>query len=119
MKGVVYRRDGARRDLVDTYRFYAREAGMNVANRFLADAEATFTRLATMPGIGARFEASNLAFGELRFVPLPSRFKKFIVFYRAVADGIEIARVLHGARDIASILAEEFGVGDNDDDATR
>jgi hypothetical protein len=39
-----------------------------------------------------------------------------LVFYRAVpGGGIEVFRVLHGARDIHGILAEEFGVEDADD----
>jgi hypothetical protein len=32
------------------------------------------------------------------------------VFYLLTARGIEVIRVLHGARDIHGILAEEFGV---------
>jgi toxin ParE1/3/4 len=111
---TIHRRAGAKLDLVEAYRFYAREAGMKVADRFLVEAEATFKQLAAMPGIGTRFEASNPAFGELRFLPLPARFKKFSVFYRAAADGIEIIRVLHGARDIAGILAEDFDLGDDE-----
>ena len=43
------------------------------------------------------------------FFPV-SRFKAHVVFYRPVAGGIEIVRVLHGARDIDGVLAEEFGV---------
>jgi hypothetical protein len=31
-------------------------------------------------------------------------------FYRPVADGIEVVRVLYGARDIDAILVEEFGI---------
>ena len=46
-----------------------------------------------------------------------SRFRNHIVFYRPVADGIEILRVLHGARDLVSILAEEIGVADDHDEA--
>ncbi len=111
MKGVIYRRAAARRDLIEAYRFYARKAGSGAAGRFLAEAESTFARLASVPGMGSRFDPSSPAFGELRFLPLPSRFKQYLVFYRVVADGIEIARVLHGARDIAEILAEEFGTG--------
>jgi hypothetical protein len=34
----------------------------------------------------------------------------------APGGGIEILRVLHGARHIAGILAEEFGVEDDADD---
>ena len=45
MKAVVYRRARARQDLVDSYLFFAREAGSRVADRFLTEAESTFTRL--------------------------------------------------------------------------
>ncbi len=39
--------------------------------------------------------------------------------YRSVAGGIEIVRVLRGARDIENILAEEFGIEeDAGDDET-
>ena len=34
-------------------------------------------------------------------------FRQFILFYRANDAGIEIIRVLHGARDIESIFREE------------
>ena len=73
-----------------------------------------------MPVPGTRFEAANPAFGELRYFPLSSHFRKYLVFYRPVADGVEIARVLHGARDIHGLLAHEFGIeGDADDDQVR
>jgi plasmid stabilization system protein ParE len=52
---------------------------------------------------------------ELRFLPLFSPFAKYLVFYRPVANGIEIFRVLHGARDIEGILAGEFGIGEEAD----
>ena len=110
MNGIVHRHAGARQDLIAIYRRYAREAGIRTADHFLVAAEATFRHLAGMPGLGTRDEAENPAFGELRFFPLSSHFKKYVIFYRHVADGIEIARVLHGARDIHAILAEEFGI---------
>lgn len=31
----------------------------------------------------------------------------YLIFYRPLPDGIEILRVLHGARDIAAILFDE------------
>ena len=70
-----------------------------------------------MPGIGTRYDPEDRLYAELRFFPV-SRFKKYLVFYRPVAGGIEVLRVLHGARDLPSILAEDFGVmndADNDD----
>jgi toxin ParE1/3/4 len=31
----------------------------------------------------------------------------YAIFYRAIPDGIEVVRVLHGRRDIEAILTEE------------
>ncbi len=106
---AIHRRAKARQDLVEIFRYYSREAGLRIAHRFFAQAEATFSRLAGMPGLGTRYDHRHPALAEVRFFPV-SRFRKYIVFYRQVADGIEIVRVLHGARDIAGILSEEFGV---------
>jgi toxin ParE1/3/4 len=105
----VLRRPAANRDLVGIYRYYAREAGLRVADRFFAEAEATFTRLASMPGIGTRYEPDEPLYAGLRYFPV-SRFRVYLVFYRPLPGGIEVLRVLHGARDIHAILAEEFGI---------
>jgi plasmid stabilization system protein ParE len=56
MSKSIRRRQKARQDLVDVFRYYAREAGFRVAQLFLAQAEATFTRLAGMPGTGIHYE---------------------------------------------------------------
>ena len=69
--------------------------GSALPSRFLAQAEATFTRLAGMPGMGASYEHDHPALAGLRFFPV-SRFHKYLVFYRSIAGGIEIVRVLHG-----------------------
>ena len=112
MRGVVHRRAGAQRDLIAIYRRYAREAGLRIADRFLIAAEEAFRLLASMPGMGTRYGYDHPALAELRVSPLSSPFKVYLVFYHPVVDGIEIVRVLHGARDIHRILAEEFGVGE-------
>jgi len=93
MSKTIHRRQKARQDLVDIFRFYARDAGFLVAQRFFAQAEATFTRLAGMSGTGTRYEHEHQALAGLRFFPI-SRFRKYLVFYRSVADGIEVVRVL-------------------------
>ncbi len=105
----IIRHRAARQDLVDTYRHYAREAGLRVADRFLAQAEAAISQLASMPGLGARYEHEHPALAGLRFFPI-SRFKSYLIFYRPLAGGIEVLRVLHGARDIHTILADQFNM---------
>jgi toxin ParE1/3/4 len=109
----VGRRPAANRDLVAIYRHHARRAGLRVADRFFAEAEATFARLARMPGMGTRYEPDEPLYADLRYFPV-SRFRGHLVFYRAVPGGIEVFRVLHGARDIHGILAEEFGIGEDE-----
>jgi toxin ParE1/3/4 len=113
----IVRRPLANRDLVEIFRHYAREAGLQVADRFFAEAEATFARLASMPGMGTRYEPDEPLYADLRYIPV-SRFRKYLVFYRPVLGGIEVLRVLHGAREIGRILVEEFDV-DADPDEER
>ncbi len=108
----IIRRPSANRDLVTIFRHYAREAGIRVADRFFAETEATFARLASMPGMGTRYEPEEPLYADLRYFPI-SRFRMYLVFYRPIPGGIEVLHVLHGARDIAGILAEELGVEAN------
>jgi toxin ParE1/3/4 len=115
MKGIVRRRDRARQDLIDIFRFLAREAGLGTASRFFHQAENTFKRLARMPRLGSRYEPENPAFGDILFFPI-SRFRKYLVFYLPTFQGVDIVRILHGSRDIDGILAEELGIDLNDDD---
>jgi toxin ParE1/3/4 len=109
---VIHRRYRARQDLVEIFRLLARAAGLRVARRFSAEAEATFTRLVSLPGLGTRTEYEHPDLADLRVFPV-SRYRNYLVFYRPAPDGIEIVRVLHGARDIDRILAEEFGVDED------
>jgi plasmid stabilization system protein ParE len=44
----------------------------------------------------------------MRRVPV-SGFTAYLLFYMARADGIDVVRVLHGARDIEHLFAEEEG----------
>jgi plasmid stabilization system protein ParE len=109
----VVRRPAAIHDLVTAFRYYAREAGLRVASRIFAEAEATFARL---PGLDTRYEPHEPLYADLRDFPV-SRFRAYLVFYLPVPGaGIEVVRVLHGARDIHGILAEEFGIEDAADE---
>lgn len=109
MTRVVQRRERARRDFVGIARYYAEEAELELARQFLKQAEETFGRLASSPGIGRRYQAEHAGFPPIRFFPI-ARLKKYLVFYLHTSDSIQIVRVLHSARELSSILAEEIGV---------
>ena len=59
-----------------------------------------------MPGMGERRESANPRLAELRVWRVEG-FEKHLIFYRPTQGGIEIVRVLHGARDIDSVLESE------------
>jgi toxin ParE1/3/4 len=111
----IVRRASARQDLVDIVAYYIRQGSPTAGRRFRTQAEATLKCLSDMPSLGTRYRHDHPALAELRFFPLSSPFKVYLVFYLPMADGITVVRVLHGARDIAGILAEEFGVEDGEE----
>jgi toxin ParE1/3/4 len=105
------------RDLAEIAEFIRRQSGAARAVRFLRSAEETIQRLASMPGLGARYEPGRPIPVEIRFLPI-TRHRSFLVFYRIVPDGVEILRIIHGARDLDRLIAAEFGTEeDSDDDA--
>ena len=71
------------------------------ANTWLETIEEKCHVLAAMPGMGRlRPELSpgirSWAVGD------------YIIFYQATNDGIQVARVLHGSRDLPSVFASEL-----------
>jgi toxin ParE1/3/4 len=56
--------------------------------------------------------AANPLLGQLR-PDLPKQPRSFsvgsyVIVYRPIADGIEVARIVHAARDLASLLRRQF-----------
>lgn len=79
---------------------------MAAAERFLAAAEAAFTRLLEVPEIGVAREYQNARLTGPWLWPIPG-FERHLIFYRSFEAGIEVVRVLDAARDIAAILERE------------
>ena len=75
------------------------------AERFFDAIEQTFALLGEHPGAGALIEPALPNLPSARSWPITG-FKNCLVVYRPVDVGIEIRRVLHGARDIPAALAE-------------
>lgn len=107
MTPVVNRRIAARRDLVAIFDYYVDAATIRTARRFLVQAEATVQRLARMPSLGTLVDPDHPTRPELRCMRI-SRFRNYAVFYVPMPGGIDVVRVLHGARDLEAILDAEF-----------
>ncbi len=83
-------------DLTEIWSYIADDSVAN-ADGFIDKLHDAIQALAKQPRSGRRRE--ELAPGILS-IP----FGRYIIFYRASQDAIEIVRVLHGARDIQSIF---------------
>lgn len=94
----VVRSRAARLDLVDVWTYVA---GVDpaAADRLLDRVLAKLEMLADNPGVGS--PRSELA-TNLRSLSV----RPYLLFYRPLTDGIELVRVLHGARDLSAV---EFG----------
>ena len=86
--------------------YLAREASLDTALRFYDAARTTFEKMAQTPNIGQKRESPNPRLEGLRVWRIEG-FERHLIFYRPGDDGIEIVRILHGARDIDSVLDEE------------
>jgi toxin ParE1/3/4 len=101
----VFRREAARRDLVDQFVWYAENASIEVADRFLAHVESTLERLATAPESGAHVAVTRRDLSGLRRWPVKG-FESILLFYFPMPDGIDLVRVLHGSRNLLQLFEE-------------
>jgi len=93
---VVHRTSLAHGDLVEIAMTIA-EDNPPAADRWLDAVDSRCKLLAQMPGLGRL--RPDLA-PELRSFVVGNH----VIFYRETHDGIEVIRVLHGARDLPSLF---------------
>ena len=94
---TVRRTPRVEQDLRQIVDFIAKD-NLSAALSWLDETEALFRLLATQPEMGQRRQTK--------------RFKRtrrhahgnYVIYYRPITDGIEIFRVLHGARDQGKLL---------------
>jgi toxin ParE1/3/4 len=88
-----------RQDLLEITRYIAKENPQR-AHDFVSALRAQCALLATQPKLGvARPELAQ----SLRSIP----YQRYIIFFSPTASGVLIERVLHGARDLPSLLQRE------------
>ena len=61
--------------------------------------------LADHPEAGHRVVGAGPRHADVRWFVVPG-FRNYLIFYRSVDEGIEVFRVLHGARDLDAALKE-------------
>jgi toxin ParE1/3/4 len=102
----ISRTSEAARDLSRIWRHIAQD-NLSAAENWLTKVDGKLRLLSQFPGIGARRE-------ELGDAMLSYPFGHYLIFYRRTTDGIEIIRVLHGARDMRRLFARAEAPDDSD-----
>lgn len=90
----------AESDIEDIFNYVA-EFNVDSAQKFIKALMQKFKLLAENPQLGR--SQSNLIF-NLRGFP----YKNYMIFYFPIEDGVEIYRVLHGARNIEDLFENYF-----------
>jgi toxin ParE1/3/4 len=96
----------AERDIDGQAEYLFREASLETALRFYEFAAVAFEKLARTPGLGEQRHSSNPLLAGLRIWRIDGA-PNHLIFYRPIEGGIEIVRVLYGARDIDAVLESE------------
>jgi toxin ParE1/3/4 len=85
----------AKRDVADIWHFIALD-NLPAADRLVDSIKTALNLLASHPGMGpTRFELG----ANVRSFPVGN----YILYYRAVESGIELLRVIHGARNVQDL----------------
>ena len=110
MSLALHRSDDFTADFDLQYRWYLREVGEAVAERYLAAVLVLLGELARQPGIGRERNFRHPELQGLRSFVLKRPFQRHIIFYRALNDALSAERILHGMRDLPRRLREAPGV---------
>ena len=95
----ITRRPLAAADILDIWDHIA-EDSVEQADRWVDKLDEKFRLIATQPLMGRG--RGDLA-ADVRSFP----FGRYVIFYEPIEDGIDVVRVLHGARDIDAIFGED------------
>lgn len=95
----VTRRPLAAADIFEIWDYIA-EDSLPAADRWIDKLDQQLELLATQPMMGRSRE--ELA-ARVRSFP----FGRYVIFYEPIGDGIDVVRVLHGARDIDTIFGND------------
>jgi len=100
-------RTHARNDILRQYKYYLieKDAGP-AAKRFIPAVQAAIAQLCKDPEIGAPRTVGNARLAGLRSWQVKG-FPEIRVYYLVAKGVIRVVRVLHGKRDIYSILEDE------------
>jgi len=102
----VTQRPRARLDLLEQFIYFGEQEGIGLAERYLAAVDTTCLLLVDHPRSGVLYDSGIAKLKGLRRLPVKG-FENYLLFYVPHRNGIDVIRVLHGARDIGSLFAKD------------
>lgn len=86
--------------------YYVREGSPDLGRRFLLAAHTAFVLLAKFPSIGWAPQFPHPLLPTLR-VWRVRRFERILILFVPAAEGVDILRVIHSARDLSALIKRE------------
>jgi len=99
-------RPRADRDIDDLADSISEHSNLDNALDFLAEVYVTFSLLASQPEMGWPSKMSAPQLKSARTFRVSDRLSDFLIFYQPHASGVEILRVVHGARDLPALFSQ-------------
>ncbi|MBW4601192.1 MAG: type II toxin-antitoxin system RelE/ParE family toxin [Calothrix sp. FI2-JRJ7] len=92
-------------DIDDLFNYIAQN-NTDAALHFFDAARSTIAKLAQNPGLGNLYNVDNPRLQGLRKSGIKG-FEKYLIFYLATEELLTVVRIIHGSRDIPTILEQE------------
>jgi plasmid stabilization system protein ParE len=103
---VTYR-SAARDDLIRQFRYYAVDLNrQDLATHFREAVRKTIRALSLQPAIAPRYDLHNSQLRNLRSWPVAD-FAAIRIYFVVDHDSMRVIRILHGKRDVRSLLDRE------------
>lgn len=105
MKRLIIR-SVAREDLLDYYDYLSEQGAPLAGARFLQAVQQAFARIREMPGVGSPRDVDHPQLSGLRSLAVPG-YEVVRFYYVETEDAVRIIRMLHGSRNVKSVLESE------------
>ncbi len=103
---LVTQRPRARRDLLEQFVYFGEESSVELAERYIAAIDEVCDMLVKQPNAGVAYDSGIAGLEGMRRFPIRG-FENYLMFYVPHPGGIDVVRILHGARDIDSLFSQE------------
>ena len=104
MSVKIRRRKQVAGDIVEIYRYiHARSPA--AADKVFDAIERSIKALLDTPRIGTYWNSPDPRLDGMRVTPV-TPYRNYLIFFRPTDDGVEVFRVLHGARNLPTLIDE-------------